>query len=64
MLKNLKKYNKSYEIVNHIKCLGEKNITEYAYNPICSSGYNNTILHYNDLNNIIKPNDLILLNSL
>lgn len=60
--KNIKKYNNCFQLVNHIKCyLGKKNINDFSYNPICSSGYNNTILHNPNLDEKIKSNELILL---
>ena len=55
MFTNLNKFTYHYEIVNNIKCyLGKYNINEFAYNPICSSGYNNTNLHYPHLMKKLK----------
>lgn len=36
---------------------------QLAYNPICASGANACILHYNDNNAIIDPNSLLLLDA-
>ena len=61
-LKNIKKYKYCYDIVNNIKCLlGKDNITEMAYNPICTVRKHSTNLHNPNLNLKLQKGDLILL---
>lgn len=61
MAKNIKPNMKEYEVEAYfdfeIKRLGASN---HAFNTICASGKNATILHYEDNNQIAKDGDLIL----
>ena len=51
-----------YQIVNKYKSyLGEYNIDYLAYQPICTSGKDNSILHSHNYNKKIIDNSLILL---
>ena len=57
-----KKLNTSYKVVNYIKCFwGNNNIFSLAYNPICTSGSSNSILHSNQYHYKFKSNELVLL---
>lgn len=57
-----KKLNTSYKVVNYMKCFwGSKNIFNLAYNPICTSGNNNSILHSNQYHYKFKLSELVLL---
>ena len=57
-----KKYKKCYDIVNNINCiLGNKNITEVAYNPICSVGRANILLHNPSYESSLKKGEILLL---
>lgn len=56
-----KKLNTSYKVVNNMKCFwGNSNIFTMAYNPICTSGNNNSILHSNQYHYKFKLNELVL----
>ena len=57
-----KKLNTSYKVVNNIKCFwGNMNLFTLAYNPICTSGSHNSILHSNQYHYKFKLGELILL---
>ena len=57
-----KKFKYSYEIVNFMKCYwGQFNISKLAYNPICTSGSSNYIIHSNVYDYKLKSKQLILL---
>lgn len=61
MAKNIKPNMKEYEVEAYfdfeIKRLGA---SSHAFNTICASGKNATVLHYEDNNQIAKDGDLIL----
>lgn len=57
-----KKLNTSYKVVNNIKCFwGNMNLFTLAYNPICTSGSHNSILHSNQYHYKFKLGELVLL---
>ena len=63
VLKNAKPLLYEYQLVNifHNYMINNGN-TKYAYQPICSHGYNNRILHYNSNDQqIIDKNSLVLM---
>ncbi|CEN78669.1 aminopeptidase P family protein [Paraclostridium sordellii] len=61
MAKNIKPNMCEYEVEAHfdfeIKRLGA---SSHAFNTICASGKNATVLHYEDNNQVVKDGDLIL----
>lgn len=57
-----KKFTITKQIVSNIKRLvKEEGIMETAYDTICSTGRNNTILHYSIYDNKLNKGDIILL---
>ena len=62
VFKNINKYKYCYQIVNDFKCiLGYQNIHKLAYQPICTVGEDNKILHSHNYSKKLRGNDLILL---
>ena len=57
-----KNLNTSYKVINNIKCFwGNYNLFTLAYNPICTSGSNNSILHSNQYHYKFRSSELVLL---